>query len=180
MRRPACLMVLMFGLSGCLELATTPPGSVRIHSMAPLVGGQTQVNMEVELGHALYAALQSGVPIELEWQLQVVEQGWLSKRPQWHRDGRRQLGFLSLRNNFTLDDGFGQQRYPNQATLERALARLVLTEVPSLRSDQQYRFRIRLAANALPPPMRLPARINPIWWFDSDWQQIAESNPQGV
>ncbi len=176
----ALVLLSLLSLVGCWELGTSSPGSVRVNAISRDGSGSTTVRMQVELGRALYVAMQSGVTIQLQWELQKLERGVFGSRVAWHQTGRRVLGYLSLRENFTLNDGHGIERHPNRRTLENALGSLRVDNVPPVAGDESYRFRIRLATSALPPPMRLPARMNPIWWFDSDWQAVSPAETTGV
>ena len=179
------LVCTLLTLVGCGMLGTEAPGRVSVLGLGSGADDATEVSMEVELGAAHYAALHSGLSMSLHWEVQLIEPGSLWSRTLWQTEGNRIIGYRGLLQQYTLLDRQAtapptSRRFASAAALEQALARVAIDQLPPVAAGQQLRFRLRLDTESLPPPMRLPARINPIWWLDSNWEAVEPSGqPSG-
>ncbi len=146
------------------------------------------VHLELALGDTIYQAIRNGIPITLRWQLRQRNRAALWTANEWQVSGSRQIGFRSLREQFTLTEQASPaaieanltaqhrsqlRRFNSRAALEHALSQLVL---PPLTRDLSAspEFRVWLDAGELPPPMRLPVRLNGGWRLDSGWQLLQD------
>jgi len=130
----------------------------------------------VRLSSGAREALDSGVPLVLELQVQLV------KTHKWFWDAvdvdltqRRQLQYHALSRSYLVKDlNAGTQG--NYRRLEDALRAagtiqsLVLTTAP-LQAGQRYLVRIRgnLDIESLPTPVRLLAYVSSAWDMQSEW-----------
>lgn len=83
---------------------------------------------------------------------------------------RYDVQYLPLSRRYRLrDDGGGERIFARRAALMAALEQV---ELPLPRSAaQMYRVRFSLVLDALPAPLRLPARFDPAWHLqvESRW-----------
>ena len=130
----------------------------------------------VRLSSGAREALDSGVPLVLELQVQLVKtHKWFWDAVDVELTQRRQLQYHALSRSYLVKDlNAGTQG--NYRRLEDALRaagtiqNLVLTNAP-LQAGQRYLVRIRgsLDIESLPTPVRLLAYVSSAWDMQSEW-----------
>jgi hypothetical protein len=130
----------------------------------------------VHLSSGAREALESGVPLVLELQVQLVKaHKWFWDTVDVDLTQRRQLQYHALSRSYLVKNlNTGTQG--NYRRLEDALRAagtiqsLVLTDAP-LQAGQRYLVRIRgsLDIESLPTPVRLLAYVSSAWDMRSEW-----------
>ena len=141
--------------------------SLQLRSMA-WTGSQAdaglRLRLDLRLGDEPLQALEQGVglPFVLEWRDCPGRCGPIADRQ------RAELRYAPLLQRYLLRvDG----QPPRQFAFRAALFGAFEQPVPlRLRRDGQWQVRVRLDHAELPAPLRLPARLRPVWQLDSGWQ----------
>ena len=151
-----------------------------VRSATSIVSGnvvRVDADVDFELSDTAREALESGVPLVLEIQIQVLRQRkWLWDRPAAEVLQRNRIQYHALSQRFVvvnLNTGVqGSYRYLSSALA--AVGRLrdfPLLDRQLLRADTRYkaRLRARLDIESLPTPMRLWAYTASSWRLSSPW-----------
>ena len=130
----------------------------------------------IRLSSGAREALENGVPLVLELQVQLVEtHKWFWDSVEVDLTRRRQLEYHALSRSYLVKNlNTGTQG--NYRRLEDALLaagtiqNLVLTDAP-LQPEQRYIVRLRgsLDIESLPTPVRLLAYVSSAWDMQSEW-----------
>lgn len=130
----------------------------------------------IRLSKGAREALDNGVPLTLEFQVQLVrEHVWLWDSVESEHVLVRKLQYFALSRSYQLRDSNGNT-LENYTSLGEALAaagtieRLLLTGLP-LDRDHDYSVRLRgsIDIEALPTPVRLLAYVSSDWDMKSEW-----------
>lgn len=118
--------------------------------------------LRLELGATLEEALTRGIPLVFEVEARSDDWGGRLLARQQH-----EIRYLPLSNRYRLRDARGGERiFAQRAALIAALEQVEL-DLP--RSPlQRYRLRFALKRDALPAPLRLPARFDPAWRLETE------------
>lgn len=130
----------------------------------------------IELSSGTREALENGVPLVFELQVQVVrKQNWWWDVVAVELQQRRLLQYHALSQSYLVKDlGAGTQG--NYRRLEDALraagsiSNLFLTDL-QMDAGESYNIRLRgsLDIESLPTPVRLPAYVSSAWDMKSEW-----------
>jgi len=130
----------------------------------------------VRLSSGAQEALESGVPLVLEFQVQLVKtHKWFWDMVDVELTQRRQLQYHALSRSYLVKD-LNSGTQGNYRRLDDALRAagtiqsLLLTDAP-LQAGQRYLVRIRgnLDIESLPTPVRLLAYVSSAWDMQSEW-----------
>lgn len=135
--------------------------------------------LDLYLTDAVIEALESGVPITLELQIEVVNpRDWWWDETAYALSQRYLLKFHALTRQYVLTNlnSRVQHTYPTRAAALGALSsinRLPILDRSALRVGVNYlgRLRVRLALEQLPSPLRVWAYLSSDWDLSSDWHQ---------
>lgn len=131
------------------------------------------------LSDAVVEALESGVPVTIELQIEVVApRDWWWDETAYALSQRYRVKFHALTRQYVLTNlnSRVQRTYPTRAAALGALAsvdRLPILDRSALKVGVRYfaRLRVRLAVEQLPSPLRVWAYLSPDWDLASDWFQ---------
>lgn len=131
---------------------------------------------DVRLSSGAREALENGVPLVFEFQVQVVKiNNWFWDTVDIELLLRRQLQYHALSRSYLVKDlSAGTQgnyrRLEDAVRAAGSIGNLVLTE-EDLQSDKRYLVRIRgrLDIESLPTPVRLLAYVSSAWDMASEW-----------
>lgn len=185
MARHAVIMATVFGLLSALALLgyrqlTHDPGRLRVTvTQTYPQHGALRVDAEVRLAlpDAVRAALSNGVPLVFSVRLQAydAEARW---RPEVVHDVeyRLHIMFHALTDKYLVIRGV-DNHYSTHAALPQALLALGALRGMTLLDNADAarhrhlagRLRVRLARDALPSALQLPARVQADWQLDTDW-----------
>jgi hypothetical protein len=147
-------------LVACAEVAPEAHALAEVRRIE-LVGGvdapRLSAQLRLELSPTMREALARGIPLVFEVETRTDDWGGrlLLRR-------RYEAQYLPLSRRYRLrEDQAGERIFARRAALVAALEQL---DLPLPRSgSQMYRLRFRLVLDALPAPLRLPARFDPAW-----------------
>jgi len=130
----------------------------------------------IRLSSGAREALESGVPLVLEFQVQLVKtHKWFWDVVDVEQTQHRQLQYHALSRSYLVRDlNAGTQgnyrRLDDALRAAGAIQELVLTDAP-LEEGRRYLVRIRgsLDIESLPTPVRLLAYVSSAWDMQSDW-----------
>lgn len=135
--------------------------------------------VDIQLGDTVRQALNNGVPLLIELQIEVLRnRDWLWPVTEARLSQRFGLVYHALSQNYLVGNHSSGVQLSFRE-LEGALAYIGdLYDLPFideklLKPDQQYTLRMRaqLDVESLPTPIRLWAYISSDWSLDSDWYQ---------
>ena len=171
-----CLCLLMPGLLS----ADSERGSFTVSGVEIRRGKdawRVDANLNVRLSEGAREALDNGVPLVLELQVQALErQPWL-----WDKviaEGKRsyQLQYHALSRTYlvkNLNTGFQRSFRHLQDALQDAgvMEDVKVVEFEELKDGRRYtvRLRGRLDIESLPTPVRLLAYVSSAWDMDNEW-----------
>lgn len=162
-------------------LAEAPSGFYVREANLDLVDGVYQLNAQFNLHFpkAAREALDSGVPLTIEVEIEVLRARWYWNDRIARLSQRYKLRFHALTRRYIVNNvNSGAQL--TFTTLGDALASLSrLQGFPML--DQRLlpdqgryltRLRVSLDFRTLPLPLRTLAYVSPSWWLSSEWYEI--------
>ncbi len=144
-----------------------------------LVNGVYTLNASIEyqFGHAVLEALENGVPLTLQLNIQILR----PRRLLWNEEftalqQRYRLEYHALSQQYlvkNLNSGL-QYNFPGRQDAINALgtiANLPILDERLLEPGQRYygRLRASLDIEALPTPLLLMAYLSPQWHLTSEW-----------
>ena len=142
-------------------------------------GWRLDAVFEIRLSEGAREALENGVPLVLELQVQALErQPWLWDAVVAEQKRSRQLQYHALSRTYLvkdLDTGFQRSfRYLDEA-LQAAgvLEDVSVLDFELMKGKRRYAVRLRgsLDIESLPTPVRLLAYVSSAWDMDSEWHQ---------
>jgi hypothetical protein len=131
----------------------------------------------IRLSHGASEALDNGVPLTFEFQVQLVKQHkWLWDVVETEHVVVRQLQYHALSRSYLVRTTGGTGTQGSYSQLQDALTavgsidRLLVTSQP-LEAGLKYYIRLRgsLDIEELPTPVRLLAYVSSDWDMDSEW-----------
>ncbi len=132
-----------------------------------------QLQQQINFSPAAIEALYNGVPLVMQWDLELRDADNLSLITT--RERRATLRYLPLSERFQLEqmDNGATQSYPRLRHALRAMNQLqiIMEGIPLTPGTYQMRARVRLDRADLPAPMQLPALVLMRWRHDSLWTQ---------
>lgn len=179
-RKTFQLLVLGSSLFFIGSLCAGGDNGLKVYSaLTQVQDGAYQLNAQLEYGltQAALDALESGVPLTFELEVDVVKpRKWLWNNVLASYDQRYQVAYHALTQQYivtNLSSGV-QNSYSNRKTALLTMGRInnyTLFEEGSLKIEKGYfgRLRISLLINELPAPMRPWAYINSDWNLASEW-----------
>ena len=134
--------------------------------------------IEYRFSDAALEALDNGVPLHLEVQVEILREGaWFWEQPLKDRTLSFVIRFLPLSGLYlVVDQASGSERnFATRAAAIDALGDLSgLALVPEDALDPAERYLVRLRASldigSLPLPLRPLAYLSPSWQLSSDWK----------
>lgn len=174
--------ILLF--CGCLLLpahAQAPSGFYVREAHLELVNDvyRLSAHFNYHFHAAAREALQSGVPLTIEMDIEVLRKRWYWDDVVASLNQRYKLRFHALARSYIVHNvnSGAQQTYP---TLDDALASLdQLDDFPMLdkrllsgKGSYLTRLRVSLDFSAMPLPLRTMAYVSPSWWLSSEWYEI--------
>jgi Domain of unknown function (DUF4390) len=175
----------VIGLFMLAALGFAPPlvadeaGEFRISDAHAWASGNAHLldaQFSIRLSSGAKEALENGVPLTLELQVQLVKKHeWLWDSVMVEHVQVRQLEYYPLSRSYLVKD-LNKGTQGNFSRLDDALQaagtieKLVLTSKP-LGSKHSYEVRLRgsLDIESLPTPVRLLAYVSSGWDMDSEW-----------
>lgn len=161
--------------------AEAPSGFYVREAHLELVDGVYQLNAQFNFHFhkAARDALDSGVPLTIEMEVEVLRKRWYWSDEVATLNQRYKLRFHALARSYivyNVNSG-AQQTF---ATLADALASLSrLEHFPMLdkrllpgKGNYLTRLRVSLDFSAMPLPLRTLAYVSPSWWLSSEWYEI--------
>ena len=135
--------------------------------------------MSLGLSGAVIEALESGVPITIALQIEVVSpRAWWWDETVYSLSQRYRLKFHALTRQYVLTNlnSGVQTTHPTRAAAVIALSSisdLPILDRTALRVGVAYqgRLRVRLSVETLPSPLRVWAYLSSDWDLVSDWYQ---------
>ena len=178
-------MALLAGVFLCAPPglpAADRPGAFKVTEIGTEKGDEAYLlnaKMAINLSSGPREALENGVPLVFELQIQTLEKHtWLWDSVVAEYKQARQVQLHALSSTYLVKDlATGAQRsYP---TLDEALQaagfvhNYPVLDYALMRNDESYSVRLRgsLDIEALPTPVRLLAYISSAWDMDSEWYQ---------
>lgn len=165
-----------------LLLADSDHGSITVADVETVKGDKAwllNASMEINLSSGAFEALENGVPLVFEMQVQVLETHtwfWDSVLSEYKQV--RQVQYHALSSSYLVRDlETGAQR--SYRDLEDALlAAGYLRNLPLLqyhlmedKNSYSVRLRCSLDIESLPTPVRLLAYVSSAWDMDNEWYQ---------
>jgi hypothetical protein len=155
------------------------PGEFRVddaHAWSEAGSQMLDAQFTVRLSSGAQEALESGVPLVLEFQVQLVKtHKWFWDMVDVELTQRRQLQYHALSRSYLVKDlntgTQGNYRHLDDALRAAGtIQNLRLTDAP-LQAGQRYLVRIRgsLDIESLPTPVRLLAYVSSAWDMQSEW-----------
>lgn len=134
-------------------------------------------DLDLYLSDAVIEAVESGVPITLELQIEVVSpRDWWWDETVYSLSQRYRLKFHALTRQYVLTNlnSKVQHTYPTRIAAMAALGSihdLPILDRSALKVGLDYRgrLRVRLALESLPSPLRVWAYLSSDWDLVSDW-----------
>jgi len=173
--------VLLLSASCCFSapVCAGHPGEFKLedaHSWRAEGSDYLNAQFSIELSSGAMEAVQNGVPLVFELQVQVVEMHtWWWDSVELEFTGRRLLQYHALSQSYQVKD-LNDGTQGNYSRLDDALraagmiANLLLTD-QALDKGPSYSLRIRgsLDVESLPTPVRLIAYVSSDWDMVSKW-----------
>ena len=154
-------MTLLLALAGC----GAPGGRLEVLGTSWRDGTPPALvlNLSARFTPELLAALDQGIPLTLEFALELDDDATSVRSTR-----RYELSYSPLSARYRLRelDSGAERSFGYRALLLAALDRLVLplpAEAARLGPDARARLRVTLPGSTLPPPLRLPALSAPQW-----------------
>ena len=173
--------VLLLGLCSCLPAASWAghPGIIKLEGANTWRSDGSDylhAQFKIELSSGAEEAVQNGVPLIFELQIQVVEtHTWLWDSIEIEITERRSLQYHALSQTYQVKDlNAGTQgnyrRLDDALTAVGQLREMLLTD-ESLDDGPSYSIRLRgsLDVESLPTPVRLIAYVSSDWSMVSKW-----------
>jgi len=138
---------------------------------------QLDAQLEYALSQAALDALESGVPLTFELEVDIIQpREWMWDKIISSYDQRYQVAYHALTQQYivtNLNSGV-QNSYSHRKTALLTMGRinnypLIDFEKVKIRDDYKGRIRISLLINELPVPMRPWTFINAEWSLKSEW-----------
>jgi len=178
-------MALLAGVFLCTPTrlpAADQPGIFKVTEIGTEKGDEAYLlnaKMAINLSSGPREALENGVPLVFELQIQTLEKHtWLWDSVVAEYKQARQVQLHALSRTYLVKDlaTGAQHSYP---TLDEALQaagfvhNYPVLDYALMRNDESYSVRLRgsLDIEALPTPVRLLAYISSTWDMDSEWYQ---------
>jgi hypothetical protein len=171
----AALLVALFSAS----LAANEAGEIFIedaHAWASDDSHLLDARFAIQLGSGVEEALENGVPLTFELQIQLVRKNdWLWDVVETEHVRVRELQYHALSRSYQVRD-VNEGTQANYSRLDDALIAtgtvdsFLFTSVP-LDPDRTYIIRLRgsLDIESLPTPVRLLAYVSEGWDMNSEW-----------
>jgi hypothetical protein len=171
-------LVLIFSFWSGVAVAQTP-GELRVrdaHAWREAESYLLDAQFTIRLSSGAQEALENGVPLVLEFQIQVVKVNkWFWDTVEVELSLRRQLQYHALSRSYLVKELEGGTQ-GNYRRLEDALdaagsiENLPLTD-GELQAGSRYLVRMRgsLDIESLPTPVRLLAYVSSDWDMEGDW-----------
>lgn len=131
--------------------------------------------LDYQFSQATLEALESGVPLTIELQVQVLrERGWLWDKRLVDLQRRYRLEYHALARQYLVTNQYtGQLRRFRDLSAARyflgKIRRLPILEAVETDESLMGRLRARLDIEALPAPLRPVAYLSPDWRLVSEW-----------
>jgi hypothetical protein len=181
----ALMMVLLAGALSLIPFrlpAADGSGSFRVTEISTERGDESYLlnaKMEINLNTGPKEALENGIPLVFEFQIQTLEKHvWFWDIVVAEDKQVRQVQLHSLSRTYLVKDlGTGAQR--SYIKLDDALQaagflhNFPVLDFDRMKDNQTYSVRLRgnLDIEALPTPVRLLAYVSSAWDMDSEWYQ---------
>ena len=174
-RSGATAILLLVSLAAC-DGGPPTTVSVRDASVDPVRGAsRLTVNADVRLSEPMAEALNNGVDLVLEWELELREPGRLWGTTLAADRHALNLSYHSLSRRYLLTGLDEPRNFASLASLLAAVGRtstlVAITPPENQGANSTWRIRARLDRSGLPPPLRLPAWVSPAWRVQSDWYE---------
>jgi hypothetical protein len=178
-RRLLWRRLLVLSVFWCAALHAGTAGSFRVEKAHVWSSGDVRLlnaRFSIHLGSGAVEALDNGVPLTLELQVQLVKQHeWLWDVVETEHVQTRRLEFHALSRSYLVKD-VERGTQGNYSRLQDALVaagtieNMLITSMP-LEPGRKYYIRMRgsLDIEALPTPVRLLAYVSSGWDMDSEW-----------
>ena len=171
--------LLVLSVFWCAVLQAGTAGDLRVVKAHVWSSGDVRLlnaKFSIHLSSGAAEALDNGVPLTFELQVQLVKQHeWLWDTVESEHVQTRRLEFHALSRSYLVKD-VDRGTQGNYSRLEDALAavgtidNMLVSSMP-LGSERNYYVRLRgsLDIEALPTPVRLLAYVSSGWDMDSEW-----------
>ena len=181
-------LLIMALLAAALSLipfrlpAADASGSFRVTEISTRKGDESYLlnaRMEINLNTGPKEALENGIPLVFEFQIQTLEKHvwfWDSVVAEYKQVRQVQLHSLS-RTYLVKDLGTGAQRsyikLDDALQAAGSLRNFPVLDFDRMKDNQTYSVRLRgnLDIEALPTPVRLLAYVSSAWDMDGAWYQ---------
>ncbi len=173
------LLALLLAALFSSSLAANDTGEFVLEDAHTWVSGDEQMldaRFAIHLGPGAREALENGVPLTFELQIQLVRKhDWLWDKVEVEHVRVRELQYHALSRTFQVKDiNAGTQanysRLADALTAAGIIDGLLFTSEP-LEPDRAYSVRMRgsLDIESLPTPVRLLAYVSEGWEMNSEW-----------
>ncbi len=171
--------LLVLSVFWCAALHAGTAGSFRVEKAHVWSSGDVRLlsaRISIHLSSGAAEALDNGVPLTFELQVQLVKQhAWLWDVVETEHVQTRRLEYHALSRSYLVKD-VNRGTQGNYNRLHDALAavgtieNMLVSSMP-LDSGRKYYVRLRgsLDIEALPTPVRLLAYVSSGWDMDSEW-----------
>jgi hypothetical protein len=181
-------LLIMALLAAALSLipfrlpAADASGSFRVTEISTRKGDESYLlnaRMEISLNTGPKEALENGIPLVFEFQIQTLEKHvWFWDIVVAEYKQVRQVQLHSLSRTYLVKDlGTGAQRsyikLDDALQAAGSLRNFPVLDFDRMKDNQAYSVRLRgnLDIEALPTPVRLLAYVSSAWDMDSEWYQ---------
>ena len=162
--------------------AADASGSFRVTEISTRKGDESYLlnaRMEINLNKGPKEALENGIPLVFELQIQTLEKHvWFWDIVVAEYKQVRQVQLHSLSRTYLVKDlGTGAQRsyikLDDALQAAGSLRNFPVLDFDRMKDNQAYSVRLRgnLDIEALPTPVRLLAYVSSAWDMDSEWYQ---------
>lgn len=174
-----CWLFVVLSLLQAAALQADEAGDLKVVDIHTWARGDVRLldaNFAIRLSSGAREALDNGVPLTFELQIQLVKKHrWLWDVVEAEHVLVRELEYHALTRSYLVKDVTSVSQ-GNYSRLDDALIaagsieKLLFTSVP-LEPDRNYSIRLRgnLDIEALPTPVRLLAYVSSGWDMSSDW-----------
>jgi len=173
------ITLLLFAISSLLFLM---PGFCELSLKQPLIEHQFEKStlkpsLQVEFQPEVIEALNNGVPLSLQWQLEIVDaNAWPWTKNLWQQQGQWQIQYRPLSQRYIVSQ-IDRENEQSFVRLSQTLSNIEQSQLPlpdltlviSQAKKSQYRLRVSLLKSELPPPLRLLAYVSDAWTLDTGW-----------
>jgi hypothetical protein len=175
----------LISLMGCLLVYQSPLAAdaersiVVTYVSTRLVNEVYELDARIHYGFtpAVLEALESGVPITLEMEIEVLQpRRWIWSDSVARLSQRYRIQYHALTRQYVVTNlnSDVQSSYPSLRAAVNALGTvrdLPILDRRLLKVGGEYVARLRaiLVLSALPAPLRLWAYLTPEWWQQSEW-----------